>query len=59
MLYHRKTSHQGTAQFDYANGVKYAETLAMASDNKSFTVQQHVTGSQGTYDQTAVFDKSP
>jgi hypothetical protein len=57
-MYVRKSSHEYTAHIIYNDGRTVSQTITMSKNDKTFTVQEHTTGSLGTYDETAVWNKS-
>lgn len=55
--YQRQSSHHYTVTFDYTDGRKVSQTLVMAPNGKSFTVQSHTKTATEAYDETDFWEK--
>lgn len=57
ITYHRDSDHQYTGHGTATDGTTTSSTVTLAKDGKSITVQEHVKGPQGEFDQTIVYNK--
>jgi len=57
ITYHRDSVNQFTSYGLSPDGTTTNGTVTLSKDGKSFTVQEHVKGPQGEFDQTIVYDK--
>jgi hypothetical protein len=55
--YHKDSDHQYTGHGTAADGSTTASTITLSEDGKTITVQEHVKGTQGEFDQTIVYSK--
>jgi len=55
--YHRDSDHQYSSHGSGADGSTSTGTVTLSKDGKVLTVQEHVKGSQGEFDQTIVYNK--
>jgi hypothetical protein len=55
--YHKDSDHQYTGNGTAADGTVSTSKVTLSKDGKTITVQEHVKGPQGEYDQTAVYNK--
>lgn len=53
----RKSSHHYTVDETLSNGTTISTTFVMAQSGKRFTGQSQVTGPNGSYDETTIWDK--
>ncbi len=55
--YHKDSDHQYTGHGIAADGTTTSSTVTLSQDGKNITVQEHVKGTQGEFDQTIVYNK--
>jgi hypothetical protein len=55
--YHKDSDHQYSSHGTGADGSTTTGTVTLSKDGKTITVQEHVKGPQGEFDQTIVYDK--
>jgi hypothetical protein len=55
--YHRDSDHQFTSHGASADGSTSTGTVTLSKDGKTITIQEHVKGTQGEFDQTIVYEK--
>ena len=55
--YHRDSANQYSSHGTSSDGTTTAGTVTLSKDGKSITVQEHVKGPQGEFDQTVVYNK--
>jgi hypothetical protein len=55
--YHRDSANQYSSQGTGADGATTSATVTLSKDGKTITVQEHVKGTQGEFDQTIVYNK--
>ena len=55
--YHKDSDHQYTGKGTAPDGTVSNSKVTLSKDGKTITVQEHVKGPQGEYDQTAVYNK--
>jgi hypothetical protein len=55
--YHKDSSHHYTGTGTAPDGTTTSSTVTLSKDGKTITVQEHVKGPQGEFDQTAVYNK--
>ena len=57
ITYHRDSANQYSSHGTSSDGATTAATVTLSKDGKSITVQEHVKGPQGEFDQTVVYNK--
>ena len=57
ITYHRDSVNQYTSYGVSPDGTTTTGTVTLSKDGKTITVQEHVKGPQGEFDQTIVYDK--
>lgn len=55
--YHRDSDHQYTSRGTGADGSISTGTVTLSKDGKTITIQEHVKGQQGEFDETIVYNK--
>lgn len=55
--YHKDSDHQYSSQGTGADGSTSAGTVTLSKDGKTITIQEHIKGAQGEWDQTIVYNK--
>jgi hypothetical protein len=55
--YHRDSDHQYSVHGTNADGSTSAGTVTLSKNGKTLTIQEHVKGAQGEFDQTIVYNK--
>jgi len=55
--YHKDSDHQYSGNGTGSDGTISTSKVTLSKDGKTITVQEHVKGPQGEYDQTVVYNK--
>ena len=57
ITYHRDSANQYSSHGTSSDGTTTTGTVTLSKDGKSITVQEHVKGPQGEFDETVVYNK--